>query len=408
MHILKSITKYVDNNKIKKREIMAISHIKLDDIYDKNLNFIFGSGASAGLFPTLYLKIKNGEFGHTVETLATQIENSGSAQKNRLKALLFMHYFKTCIKPIADFEVELLAEGTSEFQVIDNYRIFIDTVLSVLHKKPLSERKANLFTTNYDGCLAFTADRILSKGYREFVINDGSSGFRNRYLQAKNFNTQVRQSGVFAKQHSYLPQINLIHLHGSVYWQKDDQSIIVDYKKPVWSESIKLDASIVESFSIILNDETKTFDDLEEFAAELELFSDSAASEFLDAYNSLPIVNPTKWKFHETVFEEHYYQMLRALSYELEKPNSVLICFGFSFADEHILNLLKRSLSNPQLQLYICCYKTDSVSAMEKKFSGHNNVDFVALDDAVLDFDGFNKKVFTLNPPADPPIEDLL
>lgn len=387
---------------------MAISHIKLDDIYDKNLNFIFGSGASAGLFPTLYLNIKNGEFGHTVETLATQIENSESVHKNRLKALLFMHYFKACIKPIADFELESLVEGSSEFQVIDNYRKFIDTVLSVLHKKPFSERKANLFTTNYDGCLAFTADKVLSTGYQEFVINDGSSGFRNRYLHAKNFNRQIRQSGVFAKQHSYLPQINLIHLHGSVYWQKNDQSIIVDYKKPEWSETLKFDASVVEGFSNILDDETKTFDDLESYAATLDGTFDTASSQFLRIYDQLPIVNPTKWKFHETVFEEHYYQMLRALSYELEKPNSVLICFGFSFADEHILNLLKRSLSNPQLQLYICCFKTDSVPAMERKFSGHNNVEFVALDGEVLNFQAFNQKIFALNPIVEASAEDLV
>lgn len=387
---------------------MAINNIKLDDIYDKSLNFIFGSGASAGLFPTLSLKIKNGDYNHTVETLATDIENSSSAQKDRLKALLFMHYFKTCIKPIANFELESLVAGSSGSQVIDSYKIFIDTVLSVLHKKPLSERKANLFTTNYDGCLAFTADQILSNGYQEFVINDGSSGFRNRYLHAKNFNRQIRQSGVFAKQHSYLPQINLIHLHGSVYWQKDDESIIVDYKKPAWSETLEFDAGVVETFSNILDDESKTFDNLEEYAATLDASFDEISNDFITEYNKLPIVNPTKWKFHETVFEEHYYQMLRALSYELEKPNSVLICFGFSFADEHILNLLKRSLSNPQLQLYICCFKADSIPAMEKKFSGHNNVEFVALDGEALNFQAFNQKVFSLNPIAEASAEDLL
>ena len=265
-------------------------------------------------------------------------------------------------------------------------------------------RKANLFTTNYDGCLAFTADKVLSRAYQEFAINDGSSGFRNRYLHAKNFNRQIMQSGVFAKQHSYLPQINVIHLHGSVYWQKNDEAIIVDYKKPTWAGDIEIDARIVESFSNILDDEAKVFDDLEKYAATLEVTFDETSKKFMKIYDQLPIVNPTKWKFHETVFEEHYYQMLRALSYELERPNSVLICFGFSFADEHILNLLRRSLSNPQLQLYICCYKADSVSAMEKKFAGHNNVEFVALDGRVLDFDGFNQKVFTLNPPTESPV----
>lgn len=387
---------------------MAINNIKLDNIYDKSLNFIFGSGASAGLFPTLYLNIKNGKNSHTVETLATDIENSSSAQKNRLKALLFMHYFKTCIKPIANFELESLEPGTSGSQVIDNYKTFIDTVLSVLDKKQVTERIANLFTTNYDGCLAFTADKVLSNGYQEFVINDGSSGFRNRYLQAKNFNRQIRQSGIFARQHSFLPQINLIHLHGSVYWEKDDQSIIVDYKKPVWSETLKFDIGIVEAFSIILEDETKNFNDLEKYAATLDARFDATSKDFITEYNKLPIVNPTKWKFHETVFEEHYYQMLRALSYELEKPNSVLICFGFSFADEHILNLLKRSLSNPKLQLYICCFKTDSVPVMKKKFSGHNNVEFVVIDGEELNFQAFNQKVFSLNPIVEPSVEDLV
>ena len=74
-------------------------------------------------------------------------------------------------------------------------------------------------------------------------------------------------------------------------------------------------------------------------------------ADFWKAYKELPVVNPTKWKFHETVFEEHYNQALRTLSYELEKPNTVFIIFGFSFADEHILSLVKRSLSNPTLKV---------------------------------------------------------
>lgn len=387
---------------------MAINQIGLGDIYDKNINFILGSGASYGLFPTLSLKLKNGEIGHTVETLATLIDASETSHKLNLKALLFMHYFKTCIKPIADFELHSLDKRSKGFQVIQNYELLIKTILAILNKKPPVERRANLFTTNYDGCLAFTADNILSGGYQEFVINDGSSGFRNRYLHAKNFNTQIKQTGVFAKQHNYIPQINLIHLHGSAYWQKKDESIVVDYKKPSWSEDIGLDVAVIDAFSALLNDETKTFEDLEVYATGLDAGFNATANQFLEMYNKLPIVNPTKWKFHETVFEEHYYQMLRALSYELEKPNSVLICFGFSFADEHILNLLKRSLSNPQLQLYICCYSPDSIAGMQKKFSGHNNVELVLLEDGVLDFTNFNQKVFTVNPPSESAIEGLV
>lgn len=387
---------------------MSINLIGLGDIYDKNINFLLGSGASYGLFPTLSLKIKNGEFGHTVETLSTLIDASDTSQKVKLKALLFMHYFKTCIKPIADFELESLDKRSKEFQVIKNYELLIKTILMILNKKAPVERIANLFTTNYDGCLAFTADNLLSGGYQEFIINDGSSGFRNKYLHAKNFNTQIKQTGIFAKQHSYIPQINLIHLHGSAYWQKKDESIVVDYKKPSWSEDFRLDTAVINGFSALLDDETKKFDDLEVYSSRLASGFDDTAITFLEMYNKLPIVNPTKWKFHETVFEEHYYQMLRSLSYELEKPNSVLICFGFSFADEHILNLLRRSLSNPQLQLYICCYGPESMPDMQKRFLGHNNVELVVLEDGFLDFTNFNQKVFTLNPPSESATEGLV
>ncbi|HDL7929494.1 TPA: hypothetical protein PXP82_004499, partial [Yersinia enterocolitica] len=98
-------------------------------------------------------------------------------------------------------------------------------------------------------------------------------------------------------------------------------------------------------------------------------------------------------------FEEHYYQMLRLLSYELEKPNSVLITFGFSFADEHILKLIQRSLSNPQLQTFICCYSKNSVYSMEKEFNLWRNVKIIGPSDSEkMDFTNFNKYVFSLKP----------
>ena len=65
-------------------------------------------------------------------------------------------------------------------------------------------------------------------------------------------------------------------------------------------------------------------------------------------------------RIKETVFQQHYYQCLRLLSYELEKPQTLLICFGFSFADEHIREIVKRSLSNKQLIVYIFCLSIET------------------------------------------------
>ncbi|MEY3788083.1 MAG: hypothetical protein RIQ94_749 [Pseudomonadota bacterium] len=374
---------------------MTEHQIKLEEIYDKNINLLIGSGASYGLFPTLTVSMKNGNKSHTIETIATLIEQSNSLNQQRIKALLFMHYYETCIKPIALFDLNTLS--ASNKIVIDNYDKFLKTILAIINKRRSSDRRCNLFTTNYDGCLALTADQILKQGTIEFVINDGSRGFKTRYLQAKNFNSYLRQTGVFSLQHTDIPQINLIHLHGSAYWSKYGESIVVDYNKSINSE-LEIDESALKPFSDLLNVEATTFEDLDGYASILDATFDNTATQFLDQYNLLPIVNPTKWKFHETVFEEHYYQMLRAMSYELEKTNTVFITFGFSFSDEHILNLIKRSLSNPSLQLFVCCFNSDEVNTMQTKFNGHDNVQFITSMSDNLDFGKFNEQTFSFTP----------
>lgn len=57
------------------------------DVYNKNINILIGSGASADLFPTLGLAIKNAkDEWETVEKLATSYENwtsPGSVDKSQ-------------------------------------------------------------------------------------------------------------------------------------------------------------------------------------------------------------------------------------------------------------------------------------------------------------------------------------
>ena len=55
------------------------------------------------------------------------------------------------------------------------------------------------------------------------------------------------------------------------------------------------------------------------------------------------------------------------LSFELEKPDSVLIVFGFSFADEHILEIVRRSIVNPKLKIYVVAYNEVAKKQIEKK-----------------------------------------
>jgi hypothetical protein len=368
--------------------------IDLSSIFDKNLNFLIGSGASAGLFPTLALRIRDANGADcTVETLATSIPKADP----RFTAL-FMHYYLECIRPAQQLSRASVQGSPEKEQVLANYRVFIETVLQVLARRRPLEKKCNVFTTNYDPCFALVADELLQTGTVDFVVNDGARGFTQRHLQARNFNTYLCQTGIFERDQTSVPQLNLIHLHGSVYWRKNGAGISVDYSTPqspsLVSEGL---AARLADFSGQLANADITVNEL----AQPELEADEVA-EFHTLYDGLPIVNPTKWKFHETVFEEHYYQMLRLLSYELEKPNAVLITYGFSFADEHVLNLIKRSLANPKLQVFVCCYSAREVASLRPHFDIYPNVRLVGLTDTPLTFTEFNKRVFSLRPAERP------
>ena len=367
-------------------------HFTLSDIYDKNLQIVLGAGASYGLFPTLALQVKADDGTRmTVESLATHYVKG---REDPSYTALFMHYYKYCIEPVLTADYVELANDPLKNAVLANYQTMLETVLLVLNRKKTGDHRiCNIFTTNYDGCVAHAAEELLASGRTRFRLNDGTEGFKRRYLDAKNFTTVLTQTGVFMQHRHDVPQINLVQLHGSAYWRKDNQRIRIDYSGNNSDRVIKnTGLQKIEPYSAALLDpksDLVTLPKVDLTVAEIE--------NFWDEYDKLPIVNPTKWKFHETVFEEHYYQMLRHLSYELERPHTTLIAFGFSFADEHVRNLLRRSLSNPTLQIYICCFDEHGKATLEKEFSHHPNVSLIALG-SPLDFDAFNEKVFTSRP----------
>ena len=115
--------------------------ININDIYDKNINFLIGSGASYGLFPTLALNIKGtaGE-NQTIETLATLFDEESDEY-----ALLFMHYYKECIEPAIIFDIETVGAEPIKKAVIENYKKFIDTLLIILERRKSNEKSCNIF-----------------------------------------------------------------------------------------------------------------------------------------------------------------------------------------------------------------------------------------------------------------------
>lgn len=78
---------------------------------------------------------------------------------------------------------------------------------------------------------------------------------------------------------------------------------------------------------------------------------------------------------------------------ELEKNNTILISFGFSFGDEHILQMTKRSLKgNPTFSLLIFSFNKTSTEKYNQFFNNYSNVSVFQLieqsgdGETVIDF----------------------
>ena len=335
-----------------KRKIEDISK----EIYDKRINFLIGSGASFGALNTLSTEYTKGGSKISFEDIASTLENS---DKKDVARLMFSEkYCKDIIEPSYTMNYE------DKTTVLENYIKWLEYIFFLLSAKKVNDAKrCNIFTTNYDLFIEYAANKIIEEK-KNCVFNDGGNGFFKRYLQAKNFNRQMVDVGVFDNFVTDIPMINLIKLHGSVSWKHTDDAICVDY-----SEKFPFDLPTLSKNYL---DNTKTFEEL----SDIDVTDEDAKllDAFWNNYKKIPIVNPTKWKFNETVLEQHYYQMLRLLSYELEKKNVYLIVFGFSFKDEHIYDLVSRSLLNPDLTVIIFCFNQTDVADMTVKFGGYKNV----------------------------------
>ncbi len=359
--------------------------IDLNQIYDKNLNFLIGSGASFGAIPTLALQIKNkDDTNATIETILTKFESNLPIYN-----LTLAYYFEKYIKPAC---LSLPKSNCDENAVFERYRTFLQNILEILNRKSYGRACCNIFTTNYDGFLEGAADNIIEHGVMQCFVNDGTLGFLKKILDISNYDVTLQRQSAFKRHIKDIPQINIIHLHGSIYWQNDGEQIVVDYINR--TQTINLTGpppNLLKGFSKLVEDKEKFVKDLD--SLNIDENEQLELANFATEYQKIPIVNPTKWKFHETLFQEHYYQMLRYLSYELERPTTTLVTFGFSFSDEHIRRIVQRSLSNHTLMVYICCFNDAELAKMKVYFGKYPNVRYVRSTEN-LDFESFNKSVF--------------
>ena len=316
-----------------------------------NLNFLIGSGAS---YPAIKL-------AGNIETEINGLLSDGKENEADLLCLDFIENLES------ENDIISLGLQTDDTKTtLEYYTEFLKVIDHILfeRKNLLLPRQANIFTTNYDTFVEHAGSELPS-----IIVNDGfdkASSLNGYYNFApEQFSDRIYRSGSVYRRQAEVPSINLIKIHGSLTWLKG-------------KNDIKYNAATSKK----LSDQQRK--DPEEVAKSLK---------------KRGLILPNLKKFNSTLTDRTYYDLLRVFANSMEVENSVLIAFGFSFADEHIRDIIKRSLRNPTSQLIIFAYKQADVENFETLFSAHRNVIIVAPKDSEqTGFKEFTALLETISP----------
>jgi len=364
-----------------------------------NLNFLIGSGASKPFLETLqdiekamdaFDKNKNKNFLNKKEkeNLKTEglIFNDNQNDEKVLdiiEASIKNHYFTKCIKK----NLQLIFcnnDGScnkecEKFEVKNNYKTFLESLQTILLKRSNNyPKQVNLFTTNIDIFLDATLEEC------SLSFNDGFSGRMNPKFGTENFHNIINKVSSHYDYQSTLPLFNLFKLHGSLNWKCDKDKTNIYYDNQLSAvkelEGINLSKSLAECFDengkFLSKRDSKDYG-FAEIYRETEKIknSDSEIEKFITSYDKLVMINPNKDKFKDTTLKLHYYELLRMFSNNIDKENSVLFVFGFSFADEHIREIVNRAVkSNPTLLVVIFAYSENEEEKIRNLINGKNVV----------------------------------
>lgn len=214
------------------------------------------------------------------------------------------------VEEVKEVSKKILKSDETIQDNLKDYTCFLESVIDVINlsNSRQTPKSVNLFTTNYDLYIEKAVDELT--GIRRFVFNDGANGYFHRLLESSNYNRVVSYKGLNDNYISEIPSISLIKPHGSVNWSEQDGAIIIGN----------------------------------------------------EVSDSPQIVKPTGIEERDTFLDNHYFEMLRIFQLELDKPQSILFVFGFSFQDQHIGKMVRRALQNPELLVVAFGYTDEDKS----------------------------------------------
>ena len=321
-----------------------------------HLNFLLGSGFSVPLIPVLSKR---------EDWFTASLKEYG--QSSSVLQLLQAEYYVNV----------LIAAASAEPG--DGQLAFIDAVKKILKNRGNTSipRRANIFTTNYDMLIEKSCEMV------GIPYNDGFSGRFAPVFSTESFSRVLCEQSFAHEYLTQIPTVSVMKMHGSLSWMQDGTSIrfrdsvALDDRKALLADK-ELSSVLAELKEMVVSEcDEAGVSKLREMADRLAPSSLDTLNSFSAWYSSLCIVSPTKHKFEQTILELGYYELMRLYSNEMDRSNALLISLGFSFRDEHILEITKRALGNPMLLLIVFCHRSDDLKELKKKFNGVDNVWFV-------------------------------
>lgn len=340
-------------------------------IESSHFNFLIGSGASRNYLETL----------SNIEALLTDLdkeipENKAENWFKVLNVSIKYWYYEKCIRGnlrLVDDDFPLSSEKEIEF--IDTNKNYIDflqalNVLVLKRRNKLLPKEVNIFTTNMDIFLDVNLDRL------GLEFNDGFSGKFKQIFDTSNYQKSFFKNSSQYSVSSELPLFNLFKLHGSITWDKSSEfeirynegaEVLVSLSKMLFPINELIALTRDDAGKVIARNYTELKEELikRDFAGlDVGLYE-----KFIEEYDKLVMINPTKEKFENTTLRLEYYEQMRMYSNILERENSVLFVTGFSFADEHIKEITRRALnSNPTLLIVVFSFSDSGKAYIETLF----------------------------------------
>lgn len=316
-----------------------------------HINFLIGSGAS---MPAIAV----------AGDVEKQIEELAKAGKDK-EAKAALYAFLSGIQEPTNKMISDTADANNA-KTLKCYEEFLRVIELILTERRtnLLPKQATIFSTNYDLFV-----EKASTTFPSLNLNDGFS--RSPRLDnlapysPRNFFNAIYNTGNLYNYRVEVPCINLVKLHGSLSWRKAKEDIVFN-------------------------------------ASRQELLPANATQEKIDeAVASYAIVLPQAAKFRTTLIDRTYYELLRIYSNQLDQENALLVAFGFSFNDEHILDVTRRALKNPTLRMIVFAFDAAAATLYGQKFNGFGNVEIVArADGATIAFDDVNRVLASVPPKA--------